>query len=660
MAIKRMNYFKGEFLQEQDFKEEQQYHVDMLRLHNKNLHTWGIADGLDVTTIVGEKKITVSKGMAVDALGRQIALVDPKEVDLSTITAAIFYLTISYNQRTTEPREDAGIRGDTRITEEPNILYPETKPADPLMQLILAKVTLNPDKTVKEIDLSERTRAGVVAGDLEATSIAFSLPIAKNLWPKIKGVGTGGLGIDAPGGANFSGALTVGGNAGIGTASPESKLHVSGGDIRLDANRELLFKDNGQIRSLDNNHRILFRRTENKLELREFGDIVFSPGATAGAETAKVVMLGNGNVGIGTTSPGEKLEIVGNLKIPGLDTFLDFGSDTRQMINLWGTAPNSPYGIGVQAWTQYSRTAGNFAWYVGGTHSDVELDPGAGGIAAMIIKRGTRNVGIGTTNPQAKLHVNSNAGVLNLEGTDHAYIQWYPMGFSAGRKAWLGFGNAGTTAFTIQNDAGRMHIYGTELLYLLNKSGVIIGKEWGGNGNLSVQGNIYGQLAGLDVADNFTATVRCADFTIGHSSRRGSPGRALVDWKDGAGNKMLVLNWDSDWPQGVRYYGTFSAMSSRELKENITDLSHQEALETLEKLTPIKFNLKADDRKLLHLGFIAEDAPDMVATPDKKAISNNHIVAVLTKVMKEQQKIIKDLDMKVKILEEMLCYERAT
>jgi filamentous hemagglutinin family protein len=39
------------------------------------------------------------------------------------------------------------------------------------------------------------------------------------------------------------------------------------------------------------------------------------------------------------------------------------------------------------------------------------------------------------------------------------------------------------------NADGRLHIAGGEHLYLLNKNGVIIGKEWGGNGNLSVQGN---------------------------------------------------------------------------------------------------------------------------------------------------------------------------
>jgi hypothetical protein len=38
--------------------------------------------------------------------------------------------------------------------------------------------------------------------------------------------------------------------------------------------------------------------------------------------------------------------------------------------------------------------------------------------------------------------------------------------------------------------AGRLHIGGEELLYILNKAGVMIGKEWGGNGNLTVQGNV--------------------------------------------------------------------------------------------------------------------------------------------------------------------------
>jgi microcystin-dependent protein len=37
---------------------------------------------------------------------------------------------------------------------------------------------------------------------------------------------------------------------------------------------------------------------------------------------------------------------------------------------------------------------------------------------------------------------------------------------------------------------GRMHVNGEEILYILNKKGVIIGKEWGGDGSLSVQGSV--------------------------------------------------------------------------------------------------------------------------------------------------------------------------
>ena len=159
---------------------------------------------------------------------------------------------------------------------------------------------------------------------------------------------------------------------------------------------------------------------------------------------------------------------------------------------------------------------------------------------------------------------------------------------------------------------------------------------------LEVAGNIdYQQLTGLEVADNFTANVRCADFRIGHSTRRRSPGRALVDFRD-----TLELNFGADWPY-VRCHGQWSQASSRELKENIADLSRKEAFEALEGLNPIKFNLKADEEKLPCLGFIAEDAPEIIASRDGKAITNDHIIAVLAKVVKEQQKAISALEKKV-------------
>jgi hypothetical protein len=103
------------------------------------------------------------------------------------------------------------------------------------------------------------------------------------------------------------------GNVGIGTATPADKLHVMG-NLRLSAGSEFYFADNGQIRSLDDNHRILFRRAENKMELREYGNIIFSAGAVSSAETGTMVVNGNGNVGIGTLNPDSKLQVVGTIR----------------------------------------------------------------------------------------------------------------------------------------------------------------------------------------------------------------------------------------------------------------------------------------------------------------------------------------------------------
>jgi hypothetical protein len=76
-------------------------------------------------------------------------------------------------------------------------------------------------------------------------------------------------------------------------------------------NSQIRFEENGDIRSYDGNHRILFRRTENIFEVREFGSIMFSPGAETGDQTAKVFIGSNGNMGVGTTSPRGKIDIWG-------------------------------------------------------------------------------------------------------------------------------------------------------------------------------------------------------------------------------------------------------------------------------------------------------------------------------------------------------------
>ena len=89
--------------------------------------------------------------------------------------------------------------------------------------------------------------------------------------------------------------------------------------------------------------------------------------------------------------------------------------------------------------------------------------------------------------------------------------------------------------------------------------------------------------------------------------------------------------------------GVWTNSSSRAKKENIDDLTLDEALAALVALEPVHFNYISDASEA-HVGFIAEDVPDLVATGDRQGLSTMDIVAVLTRVIQAQQQQIEVLE----------------
>jgi hypothetical protein len=85
--------------------------------------------------------------------------------------------------------------------------------------------------------------------------------------------------------------------------------------------------------------------------------------------------------------------------------------------------------------------------------------------------------------------------------------------------------------------------------------------------------------------------------------------------------------------------GVWTNASSRALKKDIQALSRSDALEALRELQAVTFRYKAEPGQQ-HVGFIAEDVPALVATKDRKGLSPMEIVAVLTRVVQEQQATI--------------------
>ncbi len=85
--------------------------------------------------------------------------------------------------------------------------------------------------------------------------------------------------------------------------------------------------------------------------------------------------------------------------------------------------------------------------------------------------------------------------------------------------------------------------------------------------------------------------------------------------------------------------GVWTNASSRELKQEIQELDSEEALQTLSDLKPVTYAYKSEPTEQ-HVGFIAEDVPDLVATNGRKGLSAMDVVAVLTKVAQRDREII--------------------
>ena len=145
-VIKRLRYFDHQFLQEADFTDEQKYHLDMRRRHNRLLHTAGIADGLQVQK-TDAKAVKVTPGTAIDDKGQEMVLFKEVTIDLSDEIKypanSTVYITIKYQEKPTDPQPPEQPIDNTRYTEEPLIEATTTAPPDDGSLIGLAKFQLD-------------------------------------------------------------------------------------------------------------------------------------------------------------------------------------------------------------------------------------------------------------------------------------------------------------------------------------------------------------------------------------------------------------------------------------------------------------------------------------------------------------------------------------
>lgn len=203
---KRLRYYNGQFLQEQDFTAEQQYNLDRTRRHNRQLHTYGIAEGLTVTAAVGASSAVVSPGTALDGEGRTIVLTESRNVSFGSLTNQWVLVVISYKEQTSDPAA-VGDEGDTRWWERPDVeVIAETGAPAADVRVRLARLQIAANGTVAQHDTAVRTSAGVRLGtEVAIERIRLSRQgVASNLWPVLSS--------GAANQADVTGNLSVTGN----------------------------------------------------------------------------------------------------------------------------------------------------------------------------------------------------------------------------------------------------------------------------------------------------------------------------------------------------------------------------------------------------------------------------------------------------------------
>jgi hypothetical protein len=425
--IERLNYYEGEYLGAVDFAAEQDYQRDMRRRHNVGQHTWGIVSGLElVLTSSGntsggtaaQAALYVQPGMAIDGFGREIVVLNQTQITQDSFAAyynpnpnAVIPMAIwiTYTQQLIEPSQDACTSLNTnnpfgRVQETFQIVVTPvgTPPTDD--SLTMDGSTIDPAKVMAATPPVTAPDGSVLPPDLsiayqqfptDDSGLFWYIPLGQIIW----NANSGAISASMDDGRLYSGAVAAHIYAPAGSLIIQDRLspypltdltqngvnvEVSGMltvDRLFTAEQDAWIFEGGHLNfknasGLDGDTPLWLGRHSN---------------GTGGADLQ--IHIGDNSdptnkpqrltIGSGSAADGSQDQLLmtvsanGNVNI--LMGPLGFGNQTSQMLNLSGTA----FGLGVQPATLFFRSGSDFAWYVGGTYSSKQDDPGSQGSLSM-------------------------------------------------------------------------------------------------------------------------------------------------------------------------------------------------------------------------------------------------------------------------------------
>ncbi len=297
---------------------------------------------------------------------------------------------------------------------------------------------------------------------------------------------------------------------------------------------------------------------------------------------------------------------------------------------------------------------------------DINLADGS-----VFIDRSEKSMGIGTVAPETSLHI-AGDGDIRSDYSGHGWKL-------DNNGAWFNIGSTTTFwPFSIHEDAPAMS------LQIVADGDIGLGTN-SPQAKLDVRGDIEATWSGSNtVGDGLTnlITLSATNSDVGGSItsdagfrlvngstskgwnfRTNSGGDSFQATLQGTGGSEFTVTNATANVSGTELYlgngaknvgGVWINASSRALKENIKPLSTKEALTAFSKLQPVTYNYKTDKSEKV-VGFIAEDVPELVSINSRDGLSSMDMVAVLTKVVQEQDKSLAETKAELKKAQEKIA-----
>lgn len=374
------------------------------------------------------------------------------------------------------------------------------------------------------------------------------------------------------------------------------------------------------------------------------------------------------NIGLGTTTPDTYTNIGTGIGL----TILAATTDTSAHLNLIGNGTG--FG-GISLGNGTIRRAGLFALdgsalaiYTNSTNTGTSLTE-----RLRITSAG--NVGIGTTSPSYPLHTYSTTAARNLiEGTTNFAVHQVN---NTGGSLFMGIDDSAGANFTgsaygrfiystgayplvlVTNNTERMRItsagsigIGTSSVSPATNQTLV--ENYGANYatyRVNAAGTVKADFTANSISNwLFIGTTTNHPFILGtYDSIRmtiTAGGNILMGTSTDNGERLYVSG-------AIRATGTITANSDITLKKNLSKIEN--ALEKVEQINGYTYEFKADDSKR-HAGVIAQEIEGVLPEIVNKGndgllgVEYGNISALLIEAIKEQQKKIQDLELKLNSL----------